>query len=69
MWSALARRPRLYHAAARLGMLALGAAGRQRGAFRWLPMAGGWTRHRDLAAPQGRTFQQLWAEQKRGVPR
>jgi L-lactate dehydrogenase complex protein LldF len=69
IWSALARRPRLYHAAARLGMLALGAAGRQRGAFRWLPMAGGWTRHRDLAAPQGRTFQQLWAEQKRGVPR
>jgi L-lactate dehydrogenase complex protein LldF len=68
-WAAVAKRPRLYHALVRVLMPLLGAAGRRRGAFRWLPMAGGWTRHRDLAAPQGRTFQALWADTKAGVPR
>ncbi|MGE3919211.1 MAG: LutB/LldF family L-lactate oxidation iron-sulfur protein, partial [Hyphomicrobiaceae bacterium] len=68
-WGYLARRPRLYHLATRLGVAALGAWGRRRGAFQSLPLAGEWTRHRDLAAPQGRTFQQLWAEHRQGVPR
>jgi L-lactate dehydrogenase complex protein LldF len=68
-WAALARRPRLYHTVMRLLMPVLGAAGRRRGAFRWLPLAGGWTGHRDLPAPQGRTFQALWADHKAGVPR
>jgi L-lactate dehydrogenase complex protein LldF len=69
LWSLIARRPRLYHLAARLGVAVFGAIGRTKGAFRRMPLAGEWTRHRDLAAPQGRTFQQLWAEHKRGVPR
>ena len=67
IWATVARRPRLYHLLARFGIAALGALGRRRGAFRWLPMAGGWTRHRDFPAPHGRTFQQLWAERQRGV--
>jgi L-lactate dehydrogenase complex protein LldF len=69
VWAYFARRPRLYHLAARFGATLLGTLGRRRGAFRWLPLGGGWTRHRDLAAPEGRTFQQLWAEHKKGVPR
>ncbi len=69
LWAAVARRPRLYHLLTRFGIAALGAMGRRRGRFRWLPMAGGWTRHRDFPAPQGRTFQQLWAERQRGVDR
>ena len=69
VWAAFARRPRLYHAAARLGIALLGAFGRGKGAFRWLPLAGGWTRSRDLPAPQRRTFQQLWAERQAGVER
>ncbi len=68
-WSFAARRPRLYHGSARFAAAILGAIGRSSGAFHWLPFARGWTRHRDLAAPQGRTFQQLWSETKRGVPR
>ena len=68
-WAWVARRPRLYHLLARFGVRALGALGSRRGSFRWLPLAGGWTRHRDLPAPQGRTFQQLWADQRRGVAR
>ncbi|MCB1503707.1 MAG: iron-sulfur cluster-binding protein [Hyphomicrobiaceae bacterium] len=68
-WAWLAKRPRTYHVAMRFAAATLGALGRRRGRFRWLPLTGGWTRHRDLAAPQGRTFQQLWAEHQRGVPR
>jgi L-lactate dehydrogenase complex protein LldF len=68
-WAFLARRPRLYHLGARFLITMLAALGNRRGAFRWLPMAGGWTRHRDFPSPQGRTFQQLWAECRRGVPR
>jgi len=68
-WAGLAKRPRLYHLVMRFGAAMLGAAGSGRGRFRWLPFASGWTKHRDLAAPQGRTFQQLWAETQRGVPR
>lgn len=68
-WAYLARRPKLYHLAMRFAAAGLGAIGRRRGHLKWLPLAGGWTRHRDLPAPQGRTFQQLWAESERGVPR
>ena len=28
--------------------------------FRWLPLAGGWTRHRDFPAPEVQTFQAQW---------
>jgi L-lactate dehydrogenase complex protein LldF len=68
-WGATAKRPWLYHALVRVFIPVLGAVGRRRGAFRWLPGARGWTRHRDLPAPQGRTFQALWADTKAGVPR
>ncbi len=67
-WSFFARRPKLYHLAAKLGIPLLSVLSR-RGRFGWLPFAGGWTRHRDLPAPQGRTFQQLWAERQAGVQR
>ena len=30
-----------------------------------LPLAGGWTRHREFPAPQGKTFQALWAEEQK----
>jgi L-lactate dehydrogenase complex protein LldF len=68
-WAWLSTRPGLYHVTMRLAAAFLGALGGRRGAFRWLPLAGGWTQHRDFPAPQGRTFQQLWAEHKAGAPR
>jgi L-lactate dehydrogenase complex protein LldF len=67
-WAFTARRPRLYHMLTRIAAAALGASGRSRGAFRWLPLGRGWTRYRDFPAPQGRTFQQLWSEREKGVP-
>ena len=34
--------------------------GREQGALRRLPGAGGWTGGRDMAAPEKRTFQVQW---------
>jgi L-lactate dehydrogenase complex protein LldF len=70
-WAWMAKRPKLYHLATRFGIAALGAMGRVggRGAFRSLPFASGWTKHRDMPAPERRTLQQLWAEHQAGVPR
>jgi L-lactate dehydrogenase complex protein LldF len=31
-----------------------------------LPLASGWTAHRDLPAPEGRTFMNQWRERKGG---
>ena len=36
-----------------------------RGRFKSLPLAGGWTGHRDFPAPEGKTFMELWAERKK----
>jgi L-lactate dehydrogenase complex protein LldF len=69
LWAWFARRPRLYHLATRMAAVVLRAASFGRGRFRSLPFAGGWTQFRDFPAPQGRTFQQLYAEGKQGVPR
>jgi L-lactate dehydrogenase complex protein LldF len=43
----------------------LGGLGRRRGAFRALPLAGGWTAHRDMPAPEGRSFHDLWRAKRR----
>ncbi|ESR25555.1 LutB/LldF family L-lactate oxidation iron-sulfur protein [Lutibaculum baratangense] len=64
-WAFFARRPALYRAASGIAMRLLGAMGRKRGRFASLPLAGGWTSHRDFPSPQGKTFQQQWAERKR----
>jgi len=60
LWAMLATRPALYRLATRIGMGMLGALGRKRGRFRWLFLAGAWTRHRDLPAPKGQTFMALY---------
>jgi L-lactate dehydrogenase complex protein LldF len=59
-WAFLAQRPALYRIGARIAAFLLGLAGRRRGAFRSLPLAGGWTMSRDLPAPEGATFQAQW---------
>jgi L-lactate dehydrogenase complex protein LldF len=64
LWSFFARRPRLYRLAVSLAIPVLSVFGRRRGAFRHLPLAGGWTRHRDFPAPEGRTFLQEWRDRE-----
>jgi len=65
LWAFLARRPALYRLATRAAMGALGLLGRGRGAFRSLPLAGGWTRGRDLPVPEGGTFMAAYARAQR----
>jgi L-lactate dehydrogenase complex protein LldF len=65
LWAWFAARPWLYHPAAGLAVRLLGRLGRRRGRFHRLPFAGAWTRARDLPAPQGATFQSLWARRRR----
>ena len=60
VWAYFAQRPTLYRLSANLAMRALHLIGRAKGRFSWLPFAGGWTRYRDLPAPQGATFQSQW---------
>ena len=64
-WAYAAKRPKFYQLVTRIGALALNLASRNKGALRWWPLAGGWTKYRDLPAPQGQTFQQMWAKRSR----
>ncbi len=66
LWGFVASRPALYRLATGIAMRLLGWRGRKTGRFTSLPLAKGWTDHRDMAAPAGRTFQDLW-DQKRGA--
>ncbi len=65
LWSAFATRPRLYafatRIAAKLGSWWGGADKR----ITWLPGLDGWTRGRDMPAPQGETFRALYAKRVR----
>ena len=59
-WAFIARRPGLYHFLMKSAAGVMSEWAKPRGAFRWLPGAGAWLKHRDLPAPQGRTFQSQW---------
>jgi L-lactate dehydrogenase complex protein LldF len=65
LWAFLALRPRLYRLASRFGVRSMRLF-RRRGWIRWMPLAGGWTRHRDLPAPPGQTFMEQYRVATRG---
>jgi L-lactate dehydrogenase complex protein LldF len=61
LWAFLARRPRLYRRVTGIANRVLALFGRAEGRYDALPLAGGWTKHRDMPAPQaGGTFHAQW---------
>jgi L-lactate dehydrogenase complex protein LldF len=64
-WAFFAKRPKLYAVAMSLFVFGLGLLGKLFGRFHWLPLAGGWTRHRDFPAPDVQTFQAQWKRRVR----
>ncbi|MGA2792061.1 MAG: LutB/LldF family L-lactate oxidation iron-sulfur protein [Roseiarcus sp.] len=70
LWAFFARRPALYRWGCELAARLLGKHGAPRRRFGSFPLAGAWTRGRDLPTSEGRSFMSLWAErQRQGKPR
>jgi L-lactate dehydrogenase complex protein LldF len=63
LWAFFAKRPVVYAFATRLAAHALRMLSRH-GRVRALPLARGWFAVRDFPAPQGQTFQALWAKRR-----
>jgi len=64
LWAWFAKHPALYRFAARWGTRLLRLIADGRGSVSVLPLAGGWTKHRDFPAPQGKTFHDQWRAQR-----
>ena len=61
LWAAMAKRPGLYQLLTGIGVRVLARLGKARGKFKRLPLAGAWTKGRDLPVPQGpSTFMQQY---------
>ena len=65
LWAFAAKRPRLYHALAEAMARYLARRAGGRGRLSRLPLMQAWTEVRDLPAPQGNTFHQLYARSMR----
>lgn len=59
-WAWLAKRPKLYRLATRLAARGLSILGGRKHRTSFLPMAGAWTRYRDMPTPEGATFLAQW---------
>lgn len=65
VWAWFTKRPGAYAWASRRGVAFLRKRADARGMIRKLPFASGWTDGRDMPAPAGRTFRDLYAERAR----
>ena len=64
LWAWFAQRPALYGIASKVAVRALRLFARRDGMISRLPFASGWTAGRDLPAPAGRTFRELYGKQR-----
>jgi L-lactate dehydrogenase complex protein LldF len=66
LWSWAARHPALYGFGAKLAVRAMKAWAGRDGVIHRLPLGAGWTEGRDLPAPEGRTFRELYRAKQQG---
>lgn len=69
LWRYFALRPALYRRATALAARLLHWRGARKGRLAKLPMADGWTAHRDFPAPAKRTFVEEWARREKEAGR
>jgi L-lactate dehydrogenase complex protein LldF len=65
-WSAFATRPALYAFSTKVAARFASMLGGEKKRLTWLPGIDGWTDGRDMPAPQGKTFRELYAARKKG---
>jgi L-lactate dehydrogenase complex protein LldF len=67
LWRFVAERPWLYRLGTAVAVRAMRRFRRRGGGWiRSMPLAGGWTAHRDFPAPAGRTFMEQLRDRERG---
>jgi L-lactate dehydrogenase complex protein LldF len=64
LWAWAAARPRVYALLTKIAVRLGRAAGGRDGLICYLPGAAGWTAQRDLPAPEGRTFREMYFERR-----
>ncbi|MEO1192632.1 MAG: LutB/LldF family L-lactate oxidation iron-sulfur protein [Pseudomonadota bacterium] len=64
-WAFAAKRPWLYKTGARIAAAMMKRMAKGKGRLSKLPFASGWTSVREMPAPQGKTFQDLWQSGQR----
>ena len=67
LWAWAARRPAVYALLSKIGVRLLRTMGGARGRIGRLPLGAGWTLMRDMPAPEGRTFRELYAARPQGT--
>jgi len=64
VWRTMANHPRVYARFAQVAARLLHLMGGKKGLLHWLPGLDGWTDGRDMPAPTGKTFRELYAKRK-----
>ncbi|WP_025897385.1 LutB/LldF family L-lactate oxidation iron-sulfur protein [Sneathiella glossodoripedis] len=65
LWGFFAKRPGLYRQVTKIAAKMLSLMAGKEGRLKKLPFNNGWTRVRDLPAPQGETFMQQWQKKQK----
>lgn len=64
MWAFAAKRPALYRLVTRIGVRVMHMMAGGRKTISKLPFAGGWTDYREMPAPSGKTFREMYKERR-----
>lgn len=64
VWAYFAKRPMLYRLATRIGVRIMKWMGGSKKSISRLPFVGGWTDNREMPAPSGKTFHELYKQRR-----